>query len=678
VSWDFPALEAPGDAVVVAEVVDSGAPLDPVGTRSGIELRVVYANRGAERVFELTPASPESFARVGEIDRILAVAATGHPDSWVRRQADTWYEVRAARVAPSDSSGAAGSPPQVLLIARDLGTVTTAPREGTGVARSALLLEISRQLGAAVHEDQVARVLFDLACPALGAEPGRLAVAHRDGEVTVTCPTPSGGVQRSSADPAEDAALLEAIGTPDRLIEPQVAGPAIDWDRTRGQLVTVPLLAGASAVGAIEVRLSSEADLGHGFQDFFDTVAALVAQAVQRARLFDAQREASLALQHALLPPTLPEVDGLELAAKYRAGSGHEVGGDWYDVIPLPSGWVALVIGDVQGHDLSAAALMGQIRSVVRAYLLDELPPTAALSSANAFLLSLDVDRLVTVCIALVHPRSRIVTLATAGHACPLLVTPGRPGELLEIPGGPPLGVLDDVTWRERTTPLPADATLVLYTDGLVERGDRPYAAGEQLLLDRAALLPDLVPDKLADALLAPAGMQTPEPRDGTTWDTAWPPNEDDTALLLLRWRAGAAGPDDEGEGAGAGDHVRSLPVAPASAVIARWYVDDLLRSWRVDTDTRETAVLLTDEIVANAVRHAHRTVRLDVSARRGQVLVEVFDDSHREPRLDGLPSDATSGRGLRLVNALATTWGVQMSQGDLGKTVWFTVSLPS
>jgi anti-sigma regulatory factor (Ser/Thr protein kinase) len=244
-------------------------------------------------------------------------------------------------------------------------------------------------------------------------------------------------------------------------------------------------------------------------------------------------------------------------------------------------------------------------------------------------------------------------------------VRPGRRGELLEVPEGPPLGILEDVIWRERTLPLPTSSTLVLYTDGLIERRSRPYSTGEQQLLDLCERLPDTTADHLADTLLTLAGVGAAEQHDHPA-----EPTEDDTALLLLRW------PGDTGTGTGTGEHVRTLPVTPSSAVIARWYVDDLLLSWGVADDSREIAVLLTDEVVANAARHAHRTIQLGVTAREGDVLVEVFDDSHREPSLSAPELDATSGRGLRLVDALATAWGVRTSQGDLGKTVWFTVDL--
>jgi anti-sigma regulatory factor (Ser/Thr protein kinase) len=691
-SWDFPAVEALGDAAVVVEVLGPDEPR--AGTAPATSaLRLVHLNRQAEKIFELeAPVGPDygdaaavaALARAVDVGRLHAVAASGHPDRWISRLAGGWYELRAAPLVTPAAGPDAGRT-LVLLVARDLGSEGAVPGKTTEDTRGALLLEISRRLGAAVRENQVAQVFFDLICPAFGAGNGRLAVAHADGEVTVLRPTPSGVVRRS-ADPVTDAALTAAIRGPGRQVVPAGQEPSEDPTQAPAgaRLLAVPLRAGASTVGAMGVPVPAEG--GRAVQEFVDTVAALVAQAVQRARLFDAQAEASLALQHALLPPVLPEVEGLELAARYRPGSGHEVGGDWYDVVPLPSGWVAFVIGDVQGHDLPAAALMGQIRSVVRAYLLDDLPPSSVLSSANAFLLSLDVDRLVTVCIALVHPRSRLVTLATAGHACPMLIIPGRSAELLEVPHGPPLGVLENVICRERTTPVAEDATLVLYTDGLIERRHRAYEAGEQRLLSLVTTLADVPADRFADAILELAGIEAPTLP--STPDHAWPGNEDDTALLLLRWRLSAlydvpgptAAAADPGAGNdhGQGNRVRTLPVTPASAVIARWYVDDLLRSWQIDAQTRETAVLLTDEVVANAVRHAHRTIRLDVSAERGQVRVETFDDSHREPSLGERLPEATSGRGLQLVDALATEWGVRTSQGDLGKTVWFTVAHPA
>ena len=678
VSWDFPGLDALDDAVVVFAVQP---PPGPGTARPGPHtIRVVHLNRAAGEALGVTAqdalaASPALVARVlsatGDTDRILAVAAGGRPDAWVSRRPRGWFEQRAVQLSgvtlerflTATRSTGDEQTRHVLVVARELDSLPLGGVDEQGTTRAALLLQISRRLGSGIGEEQVAEAVCDLVCPALGGHQGALAVVHEDGGVAVLRRS-SGGLlaplTRSAPAPGTDDDLVAVLQGDSRRLLPRRTGPG----RWR---MTVPLRTGALTVGAITMDLDTEPDRTPAGQEFVDMVAALVAQAVRRARLYDVQLEANLALQHVLLPPNLPAVPGIELAARYRPGSGHEVGGDWYDVVPLPSGWTAFVIGDVQGHDLPAAAMMGQVRSVVRAYLLDEQPPSAVLARANTFVLSLGTDRLVTVCIVLAHPASRLVTLASAGHPCPMLLPPGAAGELLRIQPGPPLGALDHVIWRERTTSVPARTTLLMYTDGLIERRSRSYTSGEQSLLAAAPALEHTDVNRLADGVLALAGIPS------TRGDHR--PVEDDTAVLLLRWDVASGGEEPPAPQHVSGLHVRTLPVTPSSAVIARWYVEDLLTCWGVPEQTRETAVLLTDEVVANAVRHAHRTVRLDVSADDAQVRVEVFDDSHREPRLTAPAPHATSGRGLGLVDAMSSGWGVLTSLGDLGKTVWFTVA---
>src|SRR5215207_1538511 len=209
-----------------------------------------------------------------------------------------------------------------------------------------------------------------------------------------------------------------------------------------------------------------------------------------------------LQLQLALLPSRLPEVDGLPLTARYLpAGSGRTLGGDWYDVVPLEGGTVALMVGDVAGGDLVATALMAQLRSAVRAYALEGHPPTAVVTRANEFHFTLDSDRLATLAYALVHPVERLVTVVRAGHVPPLLMVPDADPCFLDGVGGPPLGVRRGQVWRESTTQLPAGSTLVLYTDGLVrDRGSLGAGMG-QVLTAIARGGPGAAPEEVADLL---------------------------------------------------------------------------------------------------------------------------------------------------------------------------------
>jgi PAS domain S-box-containing protein len=186
----------------------------------------------------------------------------------------------------------------------------------------------------------------------------------------------------------------------------------------------------------------------------------------------EAARAVAEELQRALLPATLPEFPGLELAAAYRpASAGADIGGDWYDAFPAPlAGAVTLIVGDVAGHDGQAAALMARMSSVIRAEASRQLDPAAVLAAAERFLLALDVEKIVTVVIAVLAPETGRMTLCSAGHPPPVIATPGRPAEILPVVPGPPLGAgpAARCPW---TGSLPPGGTLLLYTDGLLDPG---------------------------------------------------------------------------------------------------------------------------------------------------------------------------------------------------------------
>ena len=359
-------------------------------------------------------------------------------------------------------------------------------------------------------------------------------------------------------------------------------------------------------------------------------------------------------LQRALLPARLPAIDGLPLTARYLpAASVERIGGDWYDVVVTDGGAVALVVGAVSGSDLAATAVTAQLRGAVRAYTLEGHPPAAIMTRVNEFHLGLETGRLATMAYALVHPAERLVTAVRAGHVPPLLTAPGSTPCLLDGVGGPPLGVNAGEVWRESTVQVAPGSTLVLYTDGLLRDGGGvlDVAAGLQRLLERAtAATADGAPadhDALADLL---TGLI-----DG-------PPMED--AVLL----AGHLASLDRLPGS---TLRRTLPPIAESASVARWLVNDLLREL-VDDDTRDTAALLTTELVSNAIRHTRDELVVTVRVAGGRLRVGVSDSSHRRPQLVQVGSRDTSGRGLHLLEALADRWGVDPDERGLGKTVWF------
>ena len=364
-----------------------------------------------------------------------------------------------------------------------------------------------------------------------------------------------------------------------------------------------------------------------------------------------AGRSALLELQRAL-SPTLPAVDGLPLSARYLPGKdAGQRPGDWYDAIALDGGDVALVVGNVAGGDLVAAALMCQLRSAVRAYAMEGHPPSVVVGRANEFHLGLGADRQARLAYALVHPADRIVTLVRAGHVPPMLAGGESAPCFLDGAGGPPLGVQPGEVWRETTVQLPAGSALVLYTDGLLG-DDESVEDGMARLIDAVKGGRTDSAAALMDALVALVGDSAPT----------------ETAVLIGHLATAATGPPAELR--------RTLPPTAESATVARWLVTDLLRD-AADPDALDTAALLTTELVSNAIRHTGDELTLTVRLEAGMLRVGVSDTSHRRPQLVQAGTRDTSGRGLHLVEALADRWGVDPDGRGLGKTVWFELAAP-
>jgi len=232
------------------------------------------------------------------------------------------------------------------------------------------------------------------------------------------------------------------------------------------------------------------------------------------------QRSVADQLQQSLLPDRLPSVPGLRLAARSWPGdSSHQVGGDWYDVLTLPSGKVGLVVGDVVGHDVAAAAAMGQIRAALRSVAAFESSPGAVLARVNDIADMYDVTELTTCLYAVVDPGTRVVTWASAGHLNPLMVFDTGASELLDGDPGLPLGVSGTAVYTDRSCRVRPGGSLLLYTDGLIERSSRSIDDGLALL--ETVRGPHRDPEQLCEHVLSLLAAQ--------------PPTYDDVTLLALR-----------------------------------------------------------------------------------------------------------------------------------------------
>ncbi|MHB9862055.1 ATP-binding SpoIIE family protein phosphatase [Streptomyces sp. YIM S03343] len=364
-------------------------------------------------------------------------------------------------------------------------------------------------------------------------------------------------------------------------------------------------------------------------------------------------REASVtdALQRTMLPPSLPEPTGIRLASRYLpASKTARVGGDWYDAIPLPGNRVALVIGDVMGHSVTSAAIMGQLRTIVQTLAGLDLPPDEVLHHLDEQAQRLGGQHIATCLYGVYDPALRRLVLANAGHPPPLLLHPDGRGEILLVPPGPPIGV-GGGAFETTDLSAPSGATLVLYTDGLVESRDSDLLTGVEELLGRlrattdGTTLPPL--EALCDEALGPLGKAD---------------RDDDVALLAARFMGVAPetvvywylAPHPQTAG-----QARRL----ARRTLYRWGLEDLL----------ETTELLVSEVVANAVRYANRPITLRL-LRTDVLRVEVGDDSPLVPRMRHALLSDEGGRGLFLVDQLADRWGA--NRLSTGKLVWFEQSL--
>jgi hypothetical protein len=342
------------------------------------------------------------------------------------------------------------------------------------------------------------------------------------------------------------------------------------------------------------------------------------------------------------------------VATYYRAGvQGTQVGGDWYDLIELGADRTALVMGDVMGRGVRAAAVMGQLRAAVRAYARLDLPPADILEFLDGVVRDLGDDQIVTCVYAVYDPGDRSLSYANAGHLPPLLMLPGEPTRRLTGAAGPPLGT-GPVTLVEQTVPMPAGAVLVLYTDGLVEHADIDIDTGIDTLT--AALRHQLVTnlDEVPAALVSTLLPQGPE---------------DDVAVLLARVSNGAR-------------HTTAAvwQIAPEDRAVtqARAAAGRTLHEWAVPNPIAHDIVLLVTELVTNAVLHGQPPIQLRLRRTSAHIVVEVDDSATFLPRrLRATPEDE-HGRGLQLVSLLAQRWGTRPTAS--GKSVWcvIPVSLPS
>ncbi|MFF7331682.1 SpoIIE family protein phosphatase [Streptomyces sp. NPDC008150] len=363
--------------------------------------------------------------------------------------------------------------------------------------------------------------------------------------------------------------------------------------------------------------------------------------------LYEQQKHIALTLQRSLMG-TPPAVAGLATASRYLpATQGAGVGGDWFDLVPLGGGRVGVLVGDVMGRGLEAAAVMGQLRSAAHALAQTGMQPQQLMQALDTFVAGLRVpEQLVTCCYLTLSAENAEVTVCSAGHLPPLVTCRNR-SSWVDAPVNGPLG-LGDVIYEQHTLTVERGALLTVYTDGLVETPgsdiEERIALLGSLVSATASSTPDL--EKVADTLL----------------NSLLPDNDthDDVTLLLVRV------PD-----APVARTSCELPAETSSVPAGRRFLKNTLRDWGLEERADDVCLLLS-EVLTNAVRYAAGPVTVNVRRSLRDLTVEIGDQDPRlpQPRL-AEPGDE-SGRGLLLVSTLSDEWGARPT-GD-GKTTWFTL----
>lgn len=409
----------------------------------------------------------------------------------------------------------------------------------------------------------------------------------------------------------------------------------------------VPMTARGRPIGGIAfVAVAPDRRYTEMHLELAQEIANRAALAVDNARLY--QREHSIAetLQRSLLRQRLPQIPGMRLASRYLpARRETEIGGDWYDAITLPDGRMAVVMGDVAGHGIAAAAVMGQLQNAVRAYAMEGHSPAAIFQRVTALL---DLREMATLLYFVFDPHTWTAEYANAGHLPPLVLAPGEPPIVLET-GSPPLGVAGVLSFREEKASIPPGSTILLYTDGLVEVRGEPLDDGLRRLYEAAAAHAGLEPEAMLDHLVASMLPGTPV--------------SDDAALLALRVE-----PLDP-----ARLHLR-LDAMPPSVPLVR----HTLRRWLEQSSAEASAVFAVAvaacEAFSNAIEHAYGAVDAQVEVEAtwldGSIELSVRDwGQWREPR------GAGRGRGLDLIRALMDE--VHVATGPAGTTVQMRHRMP-
>ncbi|MGW0787928.1 SpoIIE family protein phosphatase [Streptomyces sp. NPDC002911] len=646
--------------------------------------RLLLANDEARRLLGLPP--DVEGRRVAELG--LAPVITRLLDSG-RSATDEVHSVGARLLAVSQrTTDRNGGPSGSVTTLRD----TTELQALTGKAavaraRLKLLYDAGTEIGTALDVVRTCEELADFAT-ARFADYATVDLAEGvlRGEEPTAARTTTDGLRRSAFSGVRDDTGLHPLGSVIRFLPTtdigagMLRGEAVldtdlaqrsGWQQQHPEraermvgsgfhsLMAVPMRARGVLLG---VALFWRAQRPEPFEDEDLSVAEeLVARAavsIDNARRYAREHNVAVTLQRSLLPQGLPDQSAIDAAYRYLpAQAGFEglggVGGDWFDIIPLPGARVALVVGDVVGHGLHAAATMGRLRTAVHNFSTLDLPPDELLWHLDELVTRIDLDESAegsegggvtgaTCLYAIYNPASGRCTMARAGHLQPVIVSPEGDAAFADVPGGPPLG-LGGMPFETLDVHIPQGSRLVLYTDGLVEDRHRDIDEGLELL--RAALSghPDRTPEETCEAViraLVPARAR------------------DDVALLVGRTRCLASENVSEWD----------VPSDPSAVSGVRSDVSRKLSEWNLVEEAFTTELILS-ELVTNSIRYARGPIRVRLIRDR-TLICEVSDHSSTAPHLRQAAGMDEGGRGLFLVAQLAERWGTRYTE-DGGKVIW-------
>jgi serine phosphatase RsbU (regulator of sigma subunit)/anti-sigma regulatory factor (Ser/Thr protein kinase) len=538
---------------------------------------------------------------------------------------------------------------------------------GQAAGRLVLLRRLTAALADVLTPDEVARVTFDHVLRIDGVVRAGLATTEQAGRELAFVASDDDSVATTTVrwcriEGQSDVPLADAVRTGVPVLVTSEDDLAARYPHMHERQVglgsqamaALPLHTGTTSIGGLLLSFGRPADFDGDEQAFLAAVSAVIAQAMKRALAYQVQQTTSELLQRSLMPESVPDLEGLAMGAYYEPGGlGVDVGGDWYDVVPLADGRVALVLGDVMGKGVPAAVVMGQVRAALRAYALIDPEPGVLLPRLDMLVNSLGApEQIVTVAYGVLSAERDQLTLGVAGHPAPVVIYPGEAPRQVDLTPGPALG-LRSGPWPQVTIGFPPEALVLLFSDGLVESRSLPLETGVDELCDRLAATeqrrrhPRELCSRLAESMRR---------HDA----------DDDVAMLAVLNTVGTSLLSASAE----------FPADSSASPLARRALAGWLAAWSVDEDVAETAALCLSELVTNAVIHSGTSPRVTARLDDERLLVAVQDRGHRGTARrteDHEPTDI-SGRGLMLVEALASAWSAE--HGADGTTVWFELDL--